>query len=182
MQSTERRPAVRTDSYWALLQSQADSLVSTGRQRRDDAEAAGTTTMKRLLNLGYGPGTVLDLSAVVVLALIKTWPDHARDDQGRPELAALRGGRGTLSGTPVVLQSGPYTMTERPTRQQVQRARELEQAVAKALSVDPTRRIARSAARRALAAYGTTVRDTTGIYATVSDLVACLGPATPDNS
>ncbi|MFE4309190.1 hypothetical protein ACFRR6_24435 [Streptomyces sp. NPDC056891] len=72
-------------------------------------------------------------------------------------------------------------MTETPTRQQYQRAQELEQAVANALLVDPTRRIARGAARRALAACGTTVREATGIYAAVSDLVACLGPATPDN-
>ncbi|MFF8264303.1 hypothetical protein [Streptomyces virginiae] len=68
--TTASRPAVRTDSYWALLHELADGLVAAARQRRDDTDAVGPATMTRLLNLGYGPGVVLDLSAVVVLMLI----------------------------------------------------------------------------------------------------------------
>lgn len=180
MMSTASRPAVRTDSYWVLLHELADGLVGTARQRRDDADAAGPATMRRLLNIGYGPGGVLDLSAIVVLMLIDAWPDHARDPQGRPDPAALLASSAARApGTPTALRSGPFSMAERPSRQQHQRARELEQAVANALRVDPTCRTARSAARQALAACGHTVREATGIYASVCDLVSCLNP-TPE--
>ncbi|MFJ5951335.1 hypothetical protein [Streptomyces noursei] len=62
------------------------------------------------------------------------------------------------------------TVAARPTERHVQRLRELEDAVAEALLINPEQPQARDAARRALMAGGRTVRDAIAVYGIVCEL------------
>ncbi|OEJ22950.1 hypothetical protein AR457_37705 [Streptomyces agglomeratus] len=173
------RPAVGSNAYWTVLQEIADDLVCAGRDPDDTSRSIKTAALIRLLNIGYGPRAVFDLCAVVALLVGRTWPDHGRDAQGKPDLTAFltsaaASADSATSGAPRAIRNAPFAMTERPTRQHGQRAHELKRAVVEAVQVDPEHPNPRGAARHALAAHGQSVREATGIYGAICELLTHL--------
>ncbi|MYS33633.1 hypothetical protein K388_05975 [Streptomyces sp. KhCrAH-43] len=163
------RSSFRTAEYWAALEAVADGLIN---HAADDAarrswDAPGT--LRRLSSRGFGPVSLFDLCALLVLAAPRLATEPAVPAAGAPGVPPH------VAPPPVTapiaeVKRGPVTVAAHPTDRNVKHLQELEDAVAEALLVDPQHPRARDAARRALMARGRTVQDATAVYGIVCEL------------
>ncbi|MFH8257643.1 hypothetical protein [Streptomyces roseolus] len=168
------RSSFRTAEYWAALAAIADDLINhaegyTGRRSWD---AAGT--LQRLSSRGFGPVSLFDLCALLVLAVPRPTVQPVVPAAGAPGVPP-RDAPPPVSAPITVLKRGPVMVTAHPTDRHIGYLQELKNAVAAAQSVDPKHPRARDAARRALMARGQRVQDAIAIYGIVCEL---LPPAT----
>lgn len=162
------RSSFRTAEYWTALEAIADDLINhavDGTARRA-WDAPGT--LRKLSGRGFGPVSLFDLCALLVLAAPRPATQPAVPAAGAP-------GTPPHVAPPVTapiteLKRGPVTVAAHPTNRNVQHLQELEDAVAEALLVDPQHPRSRDAARRALMSRGRTVQDATAVYGIVCEL------------
>ncbi|MFE1781080.1 hypothetical protein ACFW9F_00430 [Streptomyces sp. NPDC059506] len=165
------KPSFRTAEYWAALEAIANDLINHTLHHiygsaDDSGDALGT--LQRLSSRGFGPVSLFDLCALLILAA----PRSPVEPSGAGDRAK------TISPTKPVapaasiaeLKRGPVTVAAHPTERHVQHLRELEQAVAEALLINPDHPRARGAVRRALMARGRTVQDAAAVYGIVCEL------------
>ncbi|MFH0246089.1 hypothetical protein ACGRHY_27570 [Streptomyces sp. HK10] len=167
--SSSPRSSFRTAEYWTALEAIADDLINhavdDAARRSWDAPA----TLQRLSGRGFGPVSLFDLCALLVLAAPRPAVEPAFSAAGAPGVAPhVAPPPGTAPITE--LKRGPVTVTAHPTDRHVQHLQELEGAVAEARLVDPKHPKARDATRRALMARGRTVQDATAVYGIVCEL------------
>lgn len=173
--ASSRRPLFRTSEYWAALEAIADDLINeiephTQRPLRD-----GPGALQRLSSCGFGPLSLFDLCALLVLATPRSPAEPPKVDARVPATPPPTEPTPTAPATgPVAeLKRGPVTVAAHPTERHIQHVRDLEACVAEALLISPEHPRARSTVRRALMARGRTVRDATAIYGIVCEQFAC---------
>ncbi|WP_440580950.1 hypothetical protein [Streptomyces sp. PT19] len=161
------RSSFRTPAYWAALEVIADDLINHGADdaSRSSWDAAGT--LRRLSGGGFGPVSLFDLCALLVLAAPRPAVAVSADTAlGVPSHASPPAGTATITA----LKRGPVTVATHPTDRLVQHLQELESAVAEALLVDSACPGARDVVRRALVARGRTAQDAVAVYGIVCEL------------
>ncbi|MFD7954283.1 hypothetical protein ACFV4X_12380 [Streptomyces ardesiacus] len=167
--ASTHRSSFRTAEYWAALEAIADDLVNhaVDESARRSWDAPGT--LQRLSGRGFGPVSLFDLCALLVLAAPRPAVEPAVSAAGAPGVPPHVSP--PLVTAPITeLKRGPVTVTAHPTGRHVQHLQELEDAVAEALLVGPAHPNARDAARRALMSRGRTVQDATAVYGIVCEL------------
>ncbi|MEU3640921.1 hypothetical protein AB0H23_32445 [Streptomyces albogriseolus] len=162
----------RTAEYWAALETIADDLINHTMPHAVRLSGDARGTLQRLSSRGFGPVSLFDLCALLVLAASRAPAEHPCAGNHAPE--------NPPPGTPTTvaphaapiteLKRGPVTVSAHPTERHFQHLRELEEAVAEALLISPEQPRARDAARRALMARGRTVQDATAVYGIVCEL------------
>jgi hypothetical protein len=167
-----RRSSFRTAEYWAAIEVIADDLINhtAPHTPRPSGDARGT--LQRLSSRGFSPVSLFDLCALLVLAAPCSPAEPSGPDDRAPAILPPTESTPTApAAAPIAeLKRGPVTVVAHPAERHVQHLRELEEAVAEALSVSPEHPRARDAVRRALMARGRTVQDATAVYGIVCEL------------
>lgn len=164
--TSSRRPPLRTPAYWAALEDLADDLVDVSESRDQRPRSDARATLQRLVSYGYGPVSLFDLCAVLVLTI-------TRAPAASPGAAVRTPPSAGMDAKPIgELTRGPVTMALHPTERHLQWVRELEACVAEALLISPEHPRARSAVRRALMVRGNTVKEATAVYGIVCELIS----------
>lgn len=135
------------------------------------SEASGDVrgTLQRLSSRGFGPVSLFDLCALLILAAPRSPAkpsgvgDHTKTIWPTEPVAPA-------AASMAELKRGPVTVAAHPTECHVQHLRELEEAVAEALLISPDHPRARGAVCRTLMARGRTVHDAAAVYGIVCEL------------
>lgn len=156
----------RTADYWAALEAIADDLINhtlhpTHRSSGTSGDARGT--LQRLSSRGFGPASLFDLCALLVLAAPRSPAEPSDSGDRAPAIPPP-------TEPTAELKRGPVTVTAHPTERHIQHLRALEEAVAEALLISPDHPRARGTVRRALKARGHTVQDATVVFGIVCEL------------
>ncbi|MGW3387371.1 hypothetical protein [Streptomyces cinereoruber] len=163
------RSSFRTTEYWVALEAMADDLINHGEDDTARRSWDAPSTLQRLSSRGFGPVSLFDLCALLVLAAPRPAIEPAASAADAPGVPP-RPAPSRVTAPITELKRGPVTVATHPTDRHVQHLQELENAVAEARLVDPKHPKARDAARRALMARGRTVRDATAVYGIVCEL------------
>ncbi|MCX4826865.1 hypothetical protein OG883_45340 [Streptomyces sp. NBC_01142] len=166
-----RRSSFRTAEYWAAIEVIADDLINhtAPHTPRPSGDARGT--LQRLSSRGFGPVSLFDLCALLVLAAPRSPAVLSGPGDRTPAIPPPEPTPTAPAAAPIAeLKRGPVTVAAHPTERHIQHLRELEEAVAEALLVSPEHPRARGAVRRALMAGGRTVQDATAVYGIVCEL------------
>ncbi|MFF8617900.1 hypothetical protein [Streptomyces sp. NPDC015350] len=173
--SSSRSSFFRTAEYWAAIEAIADNLIhaSEPHARRVNSRDA-CRVLQMLSSRGFGPMSLFDLCALLILAVPRSPAEPASTGTRSPAMAPPTGAAPTALTAEAVaeLKRGPVTVAAYPTERQIQHLEELEGDVAKALLISPEHPRARTAVRRALMARGRTARDAIAIYGIVCALIA----------
>lgn len=166
------RSSFRNPAYWAALETIADDLINRTVPLTTRPCEDARVTLQRVSSQGFGSMSLFDLCALLVLAAPRTPAEPPDVGNHIPETPLpSTPTRIAPPAAPITeLRRGPVTVAARPTACHVQHLRELEEAVAEALRVNPEQPRARDAARRALMARGRTVQDAIAIYGIVCEL------------
>lgn len=165
------RSSFRTAAYWAALEAIAGDLINHTAPHSAQASGGTRNALQRLSNRGFGPVSLFDLCALLVLAA-------PRPPAGAPDTGERAPVTPPPSASPAATEElirGPVTVAVRPTERHLQHLQELEGAVAEALLISPAQPRARDAARRALMARGRTVQDATAVYGIVCEHMSRTG-------
>ncbi|MFI6283081.1 hypothetical protein [Streptomyces sp. NPDC050988] len=178
--ASSRRPSFRTAEYWAALEAIAGDLINETAPHTQRLPVDARRTLQRLSSRGFGPLSLFDLCALLVLATPRA--SAASPDAGArvPSMPLPTEPMATApaAGPIAELKRGPVTVAAHPTERHIQHLRELEEGVAEARLISSEHPRARSAVRRALMARGRTVQDATAVYGIVCELIAHAPRAT----
>ncbi|MFJ9580706.1 hypothetical protein ACIRQF_30490 [Streptomyces sp. NPDC101191] len=173
-----RRPPFRTAAYWAALEAIADDFVNMAVPRAQPRTGDAGGALKSLSSRGFGPLSLFDLSAVLVLAEPRPVAEPADASPRLPAMLSPAEPTAPDANPVTEIKRGPVTVAAHPTQRHMEHLRELEASVAEAFLISPDHPRARSAVRRALMARGSTVQDATVVYGIVCELLGRAPRAT----
>jgi hypothetical protein len=163
----------QTAEYWAALEAIADDLINhtlhpTPRSSEASRDARGA--LQRLSSRGFGPVSLFDLCALLVLSAPRSPAEPSGAGDCAPATPAPTEPTARAAAPIAELKRGPVTVATHPTKRHIQHVRALETSVAEALLISPDHPRARGAVRRALMARGRTVQDATVVFGIVCEL------------
>ncbi|MGC5264071.1 hypothetical protein ACPXCO_23935 [Streptomyces cyaneofuscatus] len=171
-----RRSSFRTAEYWAVLEAIADDLISHTTSHLPGTPGDARGALQRLSSRGFGPVSLFDLCALLLLASPRSSSAELSGPGGRersipPPIGPVPAVPASAAAPIAELKRGPVTVAAHPTEFHVRHLQELEGAVAEALLVDSGHPRARDAVRRALMIGGRSVQDAIAVYGIVCELI-----------